>query len=99
MGYLWMEKVIGGLEEIEFLEGPEINGRADMTLTHPRRAATLPSASRRRSRPAGQPARRGEWVPPGRGGAASPRLTSVPVTSTPMLTARSEAVSTQKTRS
>ena len=30
-----MEKVIGGLEEIELLEVSAIDGRADVTLTHP----------------------------------------------------------------
>ena len=40
VGYLWMEKVIGGLEEIAALEISEVDGRADVTLTHP---VTLPT--------------------------------------------------------
>ncbi|MBI2526717.1 MAG: formate dehydrogenase accessory sulfurtransferase FdhD [Candidatus Rokubacteria bacterium] len=35
IGYLWMEKVIGGLEDIARLEVSEVDGRADVTLTHP----------------------------------------------------------------
>jgi FdhD protein len=35
VGYLWMEKVIGGLDEIERLEVSPVDGRADVVLTHP----------------------------------------------------------------
>ncbi len=35
LGYLWMEKVIGGLDEIASLRISEIDGRADVELTHP----------------------------------------------------------------
>lgn len=35
VGYLWMEKVIEGLEEIATLQVSEVDGRADVTLTHP----------------------------------------------------------------
>ncbi len=35
VGYLWMEKVIGGLEEIVSLHVSEVDGRADVTLTRP----------------------------------------------------------------
>ena len=35
IGYLWMEKVIGGLNEIAALGISEVDGRADVTLTHP----------------------------------------------------------------
>ena len=40
LGYLWMEKVIGGLEEVASLQVSEVDGRAEVTLTHP---VTLPS--------------------------------------------------------
>jgi len=40
LGYLWMEKVIGALEEIASLQVSEVDGRAEVTLTHP---VTLPS--------------------------------------------------------
>jgi len=40
VGYLWMEKVIGGLEEIVRVEVSAVDGRADVTLTH---AVTLPT--------------------------------------------------------
>ena len=40
VGYLWMEKVIGGPEEIQHLEVSAVDGRADVTLTH---AVTLPT--------------------------------------------------------
>jgi len=40
VGYLWMEKVIGGLEEIQHLQVSAVDGRADVTLT---RAVTLPT--------------------------------------------------------
>jgi FdhD protein len=35
VGYLWMEKVIGGVDEIAHLEVSPVDGRADVTLTHP----------------------------------------------------------------
>src|ERR1700675_3843336 len=35
LGYLWMEKVIEGLDEIAGLEISEVDGRADVTLTRP----------------------------------------------------------------
>ena len=35
IGYLWMEKVIGRLEDIARLEVSEVDGRADVTLTQP----------------------------------------------------------------
>ncbi|HET8576390.1 MAG TPA: formate dehydrogenase accessory sulfurtransferase FdhD [Methylomirabilota bacterium] len=40
IGYLWMEKVIAELDEIAALEISEVDGRADVTLTHP---VTLPT--------------------------------------------------------
>ena len=40
LGYLWMEKVIGGLDEVAALKISEVDGRADVTLTHP---VTLPT--------------------------------------------------------
>ena len=40
VGYLWMEKVIGELEEIASLQVSEVDGRADVTLSHP---VTLPT--------------------------------------------------------
>ena len=40
VGYLWMEKVIGGPAEIARLEVSPVDGRADVTLTHP---VTLPT--------------------------------------------------------
>jgi FdhD protein len=40
VGYLWMEKVIGGLDEVRALEVSAVDGRADVTLTHP---VTLPT--------------------------------------------------------
>jgi FdhD protein len=39
-GYLWMEKVIEDVTEIERLEVSPVDGRADVTLTHP---VTLPT--------------------------------------------------------
>ncbi|HKA61571.1 MAG TPA: formate dehydrogenase accessory sulfurtransferase FdhD [Methylomirabilota bacterium] len=35
VGYLWMEKVIDDLAEISRLDISEVDGRADVTLTHP----------------------------------------------------------------
>ena len=35
VGYLWMEKVIGGLEDIASLAVSEVDGRAEVTLTRP----------------------------------------------------------------
>jgi FdhD protein len=40
VGYLWMEKVIGGVDEIARVEVSAVDGRADVTLTHP---VTLPT--------------------------------------------------------
>ena len=40
VGYLWMEKVIGGVEEIARVEVSAVDGRADVTLTRP---VTLPT--------------------------------------------------------
>jgi FdhD protein len=40
VGYLWMEKVIGSLAEVRGLEVSPVDGRADVTLTHP---VTLPT--------------------------------------------------------
>src|SRR5215468_8546822 len=40
VGYLWMEKVIGGVDEIARVEVSAVDGRADVTLTH---AVTLPT--------------------------------------------------------
>src|SRR5467141_1317723 len=40
VGYLWMEKVIGGVEEIAGVVVSPVDGRADVTLTHP---VTLPT--------------------------------------------------------
>src|SRR5687768_7622865 len=40
VGYLWMEKVIGGLEEVVRLEVSEVDGRADVTTARP---VTLPT--------------------------------------------------------
>jgi len=40
VGYLWMEKIIGGVEEIARVEVSAVDGRADVTLTHP---VTLPT--------------------------------------------------------
>jgi FdhD protein len=40
VGYLWMEKVIGGLDEVRAVEVSPVDGRADVTLTHP---VTLPT--------------------------------------------------------
>jgi len=40
VGYLWMEKVIGAREEIARLEVSAVDGRAEVTLTHP---VTLPT--------------------------------------------------------
>jgi len=39
-GYLWMERVIDGLDEIAGLEVSAVDGRADVRLTHP---VTLPA--------------------------------------------------------
>jgi FdhD protein len=35
VGYLWMERVIGGLDEVVGLEISPVDGRADVTLRHP----------------------------------------------------------------
>src|SRR3989475_6859991 len=35
VGYLWMEKIIGGLDEIPHLEGSPVDGRAEGTVAHP----------------------------------------------------------------
>ncbi len=40
VGYLWMEKVIGSLDEIARLEVSAVDGRADVTLSYP---VTLPT--------------------------------------------------------
>ena len=40
VGYLWMEKVIAGLDDVAHLEVSAVDGRADVTLTHP---VTLPT--------------------------------------------------------
>jgi FdhD protein len=40
IGYLWMEQVIEGLDEISRLEISPVDGRADVTLAHP---VTLPT--------------------------------------------------------
>jgi len=40
LGYLWMEKVIAGLDEVTGLSVSEVAGRADVTLTRP---VTLPT--------------------------------------------------------
>lgn len=40
VGYLWMEKVIAGLDEIRRVEVSSVDGRAEVTLA---RAATLPT--------------------------------------------------------
>ena len=40
VGYLWMEKVIAGLEDVAALDVSPVDGRADVTLTHP---VTLPT--------------------------------------------------------
>jgi len=40
VGYLWMEKVIGGVDEIADVAVSAVDGRADVTLTHP---VTLPT--------------------------------------------------------
>src|SRR5438445_12191968 len=40
VGYLWMEKVIGGVDEIAGVVVSPVDGRADVTLTHP---VTLPT--------------------------------------------------------
>jgi FdhD protein len=40
VGYLWMEKVIAGVDEIARVEVSAVDGRADVTLTHP---VTLPT--------------------------------------------------------
>src|SRR5947208_4124576 len=40
VGYLWMEKVIGDVEEIARVEVSPVDGRADVTLTRP---VTLPT--------------------------------------------------------
>ena len=40
LGYLWMEKVIAGLDEVASLSVSEVDGRADVTLTRP---VTLPT--------------------------------------------------------
>ncbi len=40
VGYLWMESVIAGMEEVVSLQVHEVDGRADVTLAHP---VTLPT--------------------------------------------------------
>jgi len=40
VGYLWMEKVIGGLDEVRHVEVSPVDGRADVTLA---REVTLPT--------------------------------------------------------
>src|SRR2546427_10884240 len=35
VGYLWMEKVIGGLDEIRHVEVSPVDGRAEVTLAGP----------------------------------------------------------------
>src|SRR5688572_20044237 len=40
VGYLWMEKVIGTLDDVQALEVSAVDGRADVTLTH---AVSLPT--------------------------------------------------------
>src|SRR5688572_15232120 len=40
VGYLWMEKVIAGVDEIVRLEVSPVDGRAEVTLTRP---VTLPT--------------------------------------------------------
>jgi FdhD protein len=35
LGYLWMEKVIAGLDDVTEIQISEIDGRADVTLRHP----------------------------------------------------------------
>src|SRR5262249_55449293 len=40
LGYLWMEKVIGSLDEVTALRISEIDGRAEVELEHP---VTLPT--------------------------------------------------------
>ena len=40
VGYLWMEKIIGGLDDVSRLEVSPVDGRADVTLAHP---VTLPT--------------------------------------------------------
>jgi FdhD protein len=40
LGYLWMEKVIAGLDEVASLSVSEVDGRSDVTLTRP---VTLPT--------------------------------------------------------
>ena len=40
LGYLWMEKVIAGLDEVAALEVSEVDGRAEVMLTRP---VTLPT--------------------------------------------------------
>jgi FdhD protein len=40
IGYLWMEKVIGGVDEIARVEVSAVDGRADVALTH---EVTLPT--------------------------------------------------------
>src|SRR5256712_5718631 len=35
VGYLWMEKIIGGLDDVARLEVSAVDGRADVTLTAP----------------------------------------------------------------
>src|SRR3989441_10043351 len=40
VGYLWMEKVIGGLDDVRHVEGSPVDGRAEVTLAGP---VTLPT--------------------------------------------------------
>src|SRR5690242_2691414 len=40
VGYLWMEKVVAGVDEIASVEVSPVDGRADVTLTH---SVTLPT--------------------------------------------------------
>src|SRR5712671_633008 len=40
LGYLWMEKVVEGMDEVASWQVSEVDGRAEVTLTHP---VTLPT--------------------------------------------------------
>src|SRR2546426_957096 len=48
VGYLWMEKVIGDVEEIARVGVSPVDGRADVTVTHPVTLTTerIPTADR-----------------------------------------------------
>src|SRR6185503_20917041 len=46
IGYLWLEKIIGGLEEIRRIEASVVDGRAEVTLARsPRLTNTGPTRS------------------------------------------------------